>query len=402
MLDRLVIEGLFGQYDYNLPLVRGRRKDICFLTGPNGYGKSTILQLIFAFLKSDARTFASIIYGKITFYMKKYRVEVMQEHLVTMGSEDDDSSSSDDDQDETVRLTVTVLSADGERMIERSTFTNDEIGVADVPLFPPTLSVYLSSMKVEYVKDDRLWRKDDEKPGVTYCVEFLQRLMSQIDSQLTALYNTRVVRLMQELEPGRNAGDDDETQALVRNAEEKLAAYNKLGMATTLRKVVDLAAENPDNRQLYLLHLRTVDAVLETSNPLYRRLNLVYDIIVRSEFSNKRLVLDTEHGLYFVSGDTIIIPENLSSGEQHFIIQLIMLIFMADEGSLILIDEPELSYHPAWQMDYLKNLRSIAELGGYQFILATHSAQIFDYRWSYTIDLYKQTTDDAEGAEENN
>jgi len=402
MLDRLVIEGLFGQYDYNLPLVRGRRKDICFLTGPNGYGKSTILQLIFAFLKSDARTLASIIYGKITFYMKKYRVEVMQEHLVTMGSEDDDSSSSDDDQDETVRLTVTVLSADGERMIERSTFTNDEIGVADVPLFPPTLSVYLSSMKVEYVKDDRLWRKDDEKPGVTYCVEFLQRLMSQIDSQLTALYNTRVVRLMQELEPGRNAGDDDETQALVRNAEEKLAAYNKLGMATTLRKVVDLAAENPDNRQLYLLHLRTVDAVLETSNPLYRRLNLLYDIIVRSEFSNKRLVLDTGHGLYFVSGDTIIIPENLSSGEQHFIIQLIMLIFMADEGSLILIDEPELSYHPAWQMDYLKNLRSIAELGGYQFILATHSAQIFDYRWSYTIDLYKQTTDDAEGAEENN
>ena len=402
MLDRIVIEGLFGQYDYNLPLVRGRRKNICFLTGPNGYGKSTILQLIFAFLKSDARTLASIIYGKITFYMKKYRVEVIQEHLVMISSEDDDSSSSDDDLDETVRLTVTVLSANGERMIEQSTFTNDEIGVADVPLFPPTLSVYLSSMKVEYVRDDRLWRKDDEKPCVTYCVDFLQRMMSQIDSQLTALYNTRVVRLMQELEPGRNAGDDDETQALVRNAEEKLAAYNKFGMATTLRKVVDLAAENPDNRQLYLLHLRTVDAVLETSNPLYRRLNLLYDIIVRSEFSNKTLVLDTEHGLYFVSGDTIIIPENLSSGEQHFIIQLIMLIFMADEGSLILIDEPELSYHPAWQMDYLKNLRSIAELGGYQFILATHSAQIFDYRWSYTIDLYKQTTDDAEGAEENN
>lgn len=402
MLDRIVIEGLFGQYDYNLPLVRGRRKDICFLTGPNGYGKSTILQLIFAFLKSDASTLAGIIYGKITFYMKKYRVEVLQEHLVTMGSEDDDSSSSDDDQDETVRLTVTVLSADGERMIERSMFTNDEIGVADVPLFPPTLSVYLSSMKVEYVKDDRLWRKDDEKLGVTYCVDFLQRMMSQIDSRLTALYNARVVRLMQELEPGRDAGDDDETQTLVRRAEEKLSAYNKLGMATTLRKVVDLAAENPDNRQLYLLHLRTVDVVLETSNPLYRRLNLLHDIIVRSEFSNKRLVLDTEHGLYFVCGDTIIIPENLSSGEQHFIIQLIMLIFMADEGSLILIDEPELSYHPAWQMDYLKNLRGIAELGGYQFILATHSAQIFDYRWSYTIDLYKQTTDDAEGTEENN
>jgi predicted ATPase len=47
-------------------------------------------------------------------------------------------------------------------------------------------------------------------------------------------------------------------------------------------------------------------------------------------------------------------------------------------------------------MDYLKNLKRIAEIGQYQFILATHSPQIFDYKWSYTIDLYKQTTNDAE------
>lgn len=402
MLDRIVIEGLFGQYDYDLPLVHGRRKNICFLTGPNGYGKSTILQLIYAFLKSDARTLASIIFGKITFYMKKYRVEVLQEHLATKDNSEDDGSGNDDEQEGLVRLTITVYAANGERMIERSMFTDDEIGVAEMPLFPPTLSVYLSSMKVEYVKDDRLWRKDEEKPGVSHCVEFLQRLMSQIDNQLISLYNARVVRLMQELTPDGNTVNDDETLALIRTAQEKLTAYNRLGMATTLRNVVNLAAENSDNRQLYMLHLRTVNDVLDIRTPFYLRLNLLYDIIVRSEFSNKRLVFDTEHGLYFVSGDTIIIPESLSSGEQHFIIQLIMMIFKADEGALILIDEPELSYHPAWQMDYLKNLRRIAELGDYQFILATHSAQIFDYRWSYTIDLYKQTTDDAEGAEEDN
>ena len=151
-----------------------------------------------------------------------------------------------------------------------------------------------------------------------------------------------------------------------------------------------------------MLQLAAADRVLRYDDMFYRRLKLLYDMIVQSDFSDKKLVLDGEHGLFFISDDTIIIPEELSSGEQHFIIQLITLLMKAEPQSLILIDEPELSYHPAWQMDYLKNLKRIAEIGQYQFVLATHSPQIFDYKWGYTIDLYKQTTDNAERPEERN
>lgn len=38
MLNRIEITGLYGHYTYDLPLSSGQRKDICFLTGPNGYG----------------------------------------------------------------------------------------------------------------------------------------------------------------------------------------------------------------------------------------------------------------------------------------------------------------------------------------------------------------------------
>ena len=45
-------------------------------------------------------------------------------------------------------------------------------------------------------------------------------------------------------------------------------------------------------------------------------------------------------------------------------------------GSLILIDEPELSLHIAWQEEFVPDLMAIAELSRLDFLLATHSPYI--------------------------
>ncbi len=71
------------------------------------------------------------------------------------------------------------------------------------------------------------------------------------------------------------------------------------------------------------------------------------------------------------------------------IIQVYELLFRAQSGTLVLIDEPELSLHLMWQMNYLKNLSEIAELRGFQCIVATHSPQIFSNRWSQSVDLFE-------------
>ena len=70
------------------------------------------------------------------------------------------------------------------------------------------------------------------------------------------------------------------------------------------------------------------------------------------------------------------------------IIQLYELLFRAQEGTLVLIDEPELSLHMMWQINYLKNIEAIAKLRGFQCIVATHSPQIFNSMWSLTTDLF--------------
>lgn len=66
-----------------------------------------------------------------------------------------------------------------------------------------------------------------------------------------------------------------------------------------------------------------------------------------------------------------------SSGEQCLIVLMLGIAGHIEDGSLILIDEPEISLHPRWQEEFMRLLTSAFE--GYhhcQFIIATHSPQI--------------------------
>lgn len=66
-----------------------------------------------------------------------------------------------------------------------------------------------------------------------------------------------------------------------------------------------------------------------------------------------------------------------SSGETHLLCQFIGIMADIRSGSLILIDEPENSSHPNWQMNYVGWLREIfKEYQDCHFIIATHSPLI--------------------------
>jgi len=66
--------------------------------------------------------------------------------------------------------------------------------------------------------------------------------------------------------------------------------------------------------------------------------------------------------------------EQSSSGEYHLLISLLGLYSKIESASLILIDEPEISLHPNWQMRYINFIKKMfKKYPGCQFILATHS-----------------------------
>ena len=64
----------------------------------------------------------------------------------------------------------------------------------------------------------------------------------------------------------------------------------------------------------------------------------------------------------------------VSSGEYHLLISLIGIFANISDNSLILIDEPEISLHPNWQMRYISFLKKVfKKYSNSHFILTTHS-----------------------------
>ena len=63
-----------------------------------------------------------------------------------------------------------------------------------------------------------------------------------------------------------------------------------------------------------------------------------------------------------------------SAGEYHLISSMISILAKIKNKSLILIDEPDVSLHPNWQMQYMDYLtKFFSDFSGCHFIIATHS-----------------------------
>jgi predicted ATP-binding protein involved in virulence len=63
-----------------------------------------------------------------------------------------------------------------------------------------------------------------------------------------------------------------------------------------------------------------------------------------------------------------------SSGEKQLLYSLLNIYSVIEPNSLVVIDEPEISLHPNWQMKYMKMLETaFLKFSNSHFIIATHS-----------------------------
>lgn len=76
----------------------------------------------------------------------------------------------------------------------------------------------------------------------------------------------------------------------------------------------------------------------------------------------------------FFKNDERIRFEDCSSGEKHMLFAFSGVLNSIKDNSLILIDEPEISLHPEWQIQYITLLKKVfSRYEGCHFILASHS-----------------------------
>lgn len=107
----------------------------------------------------------------------------------------------------------------------------------------------------------------------------------------------------------------------------------------------------------------------------------------------KSLQPSIDDGFRVVSNDdskTNIPLTALSSGEQHLIVLLGELVFGTTEGTLILLDEPEISFHPDWQERFPHVLGKIVDINKCAVVMATHSPTLVQNNWDSVIELADQ------------
>ncbi|MFL4472391.1 AAA family ATPase [Paeniglutamicibacter sp. MACA_103] len=140
--------------------------------------------------------------------------------------------------------------------------------------------------------------------------------------------------------------------------------------------------------RLLNLYLDDADEKLEPFEALLKKIELL-EHIINDRLLNKELRVTDGEGLsveHSLTGRPITL-DSLSSGEQHVIILMIDLLFNVPRGAVVLIDEPEISLHVAWQMAFIPDVKRIAELAGFRFVVATHSPQIINGDWDRAIRL---------------
>ncbi|MBN3899309.1 MAG: AAA family ATPase [Nostoc sp. NOS(2021)] len=143
------------------------------------------------------------------------------------------------------------------------------------------------------------------------------------------------------------------------------------------------------------VYVQDVEKKLSVFAEIASKIDLLRKIINNKfAYSYKEINFSKEKGFVVttsydspLSNSKALSPTDLSSGEQHELVLLYELLFKVQPNSLVLIDEPELSLHVGWQVQFLKDLQDITQLADLNILMATHSPDIIQDRWDLTVEL---------------
>jgi hypothetical protein len=230
------------------------------------------------------------------------------------------------------------------------------------------------------------------RPRVTeYSEDVVRRIQSVLaeyakhSQERDRTFPARLIRFLQERQKELSAAEITVRMAELEKKRERLIALGLLDRESDLRDLNEQDVQHAP--QALTIYLGDVEEKLKVFDDIADRIGTLMDI-VNSQFKYKRLRIDRDKGFRVLTDeDQRIALEDLSSGEQHELVVLYELLFRAPKGGLILIDEPEISLHVAWQSRFLSDLIGILDLTGAYAIVATHSPMIIGTRSDLQVEL---------------
>lgn len=420
--SHIYIKKLFGLYDYKLDLFYDSEDKLTILTGPNGYGKTTILtiinklnprELFYFYLLKFERIEVGMMDGScINIYQKYIEKEKKQKETgngsdIKLDSEKEvrfewmDSeknvvsffvyNTQNIDKAQRRSLYQLYFSNKSENDYDKNELLNNRQFNENIAhsLGQGTFLMQLEGIKSDFIKANRIYNEINEKAKDLP----IQRIKKNLKDILTSA-NKEFLEQSQRIEK-RFINDilSCDNSIIEENK------YNEMAKVVTdkcndlikfrLTDKIEIPSYVENKSYLLYSYIKSLNEKFDKFGNLPDKLNLFEKLISSKKFANKKISFSPQHGFLIVSDTGEFLDESLlSSGEQNEIILLYKLIFEISDNSTLLIDEPENSLHVAWQSVFLDDIKEIARIKRLQVIISTHSITIVSSGEENVIDLF--------------
>lgn len=427
-ISNIHIENLHGLYNYDISFPEGQ--NVTIITGPNGYGKTTILKIISHILDCKFWFFYFFEFKKICLVFSNQRsLEIEKVPNETDQKEDDEIEVVN--KRESIVISLYISQTEIEKFSFGSNYTYRLLRYYARPVWSRDIDnidlekilekeyvldndsylnsvgkntlIFLQEQKSLYIREQRILSTDTKlytheirrnfstneyeiniiSRELKDSFEQKQREFAIKSQEIDATFIDRLISqeqyiyLPQEFEEKR------------KKLNEKIEKYKKYGLTPNVK----LPQDYPDELQKVLsLYINDMEAKLSVYDEFYTKLNLFDLFVSNKSLSNKKIELNDSNGINVINDNNEIIPLcRLSSGEQNILILYYKLIFSLTSNSILLIDEPENSLHVSWVTNMLADYQRVADSLHCQIIIATHSFSFINGQWDITFDLYEQT-----------
>jgi len=429
------VNKLFGVFDHTVPLNEEAR--VTIIHGPNGYGKTVLLQLLDDLFAGRFWRFRATPFGMFTVCfdngseldVTKSDAESGQPGLHVRYGKSGRRKRADEIVPVAARRTSEVeyslasmvenylpgmerVSRTHWRWVTGEMFSLDDIveRFGDrVPLpisqshTPDWLKELQQDVHVRLVRTQRLF-SSFEHTAPRYGTEGVSVAMPAVKTHSDELAQTiqqtlgRYAAKSQELDrtfPARlmnlDAGDVLDATEIQQRLEELEARRKRLTELGFLDAEGDVYGPpqqvSGKNHEVLSVYVQDVDQKLDVFTGVAKRISLLLQRI-NDRFLYKHLSVSKDKGFVFSTNEDVqLYPTKLSSGEQHEVVLMYELLFKTQEGSLVMIDEPEISLHIAWQERFLDDLAAVVDVTKFDVLIATHSPEIIGESWDLTVEL---------------